>query len=297
MRKRNYTYVAGLWIIAMMLVVTGCEESVDPVLETDEVFSLYGFLNPREDVQAVRLYSIDGILEISSDDPIDATVTSTNLGSGETVVWRDSVIQFFNRSYGHVFHADFRPEHDTAYEISAVRSDGRTTRVVVQTPPDGVTEIDEIFSIRSSVLVNLKWSNVPRLIQAKVTYVVTVPFPDGSDSTTVRVEIQRGRVEDNGDGTWTVGILPSEDIGTIFNALLLRPGRSPLFLERIEVSAFVVSADWESPTGNFDPELLVQPGTFSNVDNGFGFVGGGYFDTFVFELSDTDAANAGFSIN
>jgi len=26
-------------------------------------------------------------------------------------------------------------------------------------------------------------------------------------------------------------------------------------------------------------------------------VGGGYFDTFVFELSDTDAANAGFSIN
>lgn len=285
-----------VFLIAVLLLSTGCEEAVDPVLETDEAFTLYGYLNPSSDVQAVRVFSIDGVLQNTQAVPLDAEVRTINQVTGEEVVWRDSVITYRDRTVGHVYYARFKADHDTPYQLQATRSDGRSTSVDVRTPPKGVATISNIFSARSQVLVQLNWSNVPRVIQAEVSYFVSVPFPDGTDTTTVRVDIKSGRVDENSDDTWRVSILPSADIGVIFSALQLQPGRDTVFLDKIEVRAFVTSDDWESPVGAFDPELLVQPGTFSNVDDGFGFVGGGYFDSFEFELANDVARNAGFSI-
>jgi len=285
-----------VFAIVLLLVSTGCEEAVDPVLETDEAFSLYGFLDPSSDIQAVRVFTIDGVLQDSSPAPLDAQVKTINRNSGEEIIWRDSVITYRDHSIGHVFYARFKAEHDTPYVLTATGSDGRTTSVDIRTPPDGIATIDNIFSTRSQVVVEMIWSNVPRVIQAEVSYFVSVPFPDGTDTTTVRVDIKSGRVSENSDGTWGVSILPSADIGVIFSALQLQPGLATVFLDNIEVRAFVTSDDWESPVGVFDPELLVQPGTFSNVTDGFGFVGGGYFDSFEFQLTDQVARDAGFSI-
>lgn len=283
-------------LVALLLLSTGCEEAVDPVLETDEAFTLYGYLDPSSDIQAVRVFTIDGVLENTQATPLDANLRTINQSTGEEVAWRDSIITYRDRTIGHVYYARFRAEHDTPYRLVATRSDGRSTRVDIRTPPDGEASIENIFSARSQVVVEMTWTNVPRVIQAEVSYFVSVPFPDGTDTTTVRVDIKSGRVSENSDGTWSVSILPSADIGVIFSALQLQPGLDAVFLDHIEVRAFVTSEDWESPVGVFDPELLVQPGTFSNVDDGFGFVGGGYFDTYEFQLADDVARNAGFSI-
>ncbi len=296
------SHVACTWMVSVLLAVlllvgTGCEEAVDPVLDTPEVFSLYGYLDPSSQRQAVRVFSIDGILENTRAEPLDAVVRTLNRRSGEEVIWRDSILTYDDRSIGHVFYADFMADHGTTYALSATRSDGQATTVEVYTPPDGVVEVDTIFSARSSVIVNLTWSNVPRVIQAEASYFVRVPFPDGSDTTTVRVDIQSGRVEQNSNGTWRVSIIPSADIAAVFSALQIRPGETPVFLDNIEVRAFVTSDDWVSAVGVFDPELLVQPGTFSNVQNGFGFVGGGYFDRFNLKLDRNAARNAGFSVD
>jgi hypothetical protein len=35
----------------------------------------------------------------------------------------------------------------------------------------------------------------------------------------------------------------------------------------------VLDENWDPPEGIFDPEILAQPGTLSNVENGFGFFG------------------------
>ncbi len=301
MSKRSFnprlmSWVLGLGLLLMVWTGTGCEEAVDPVLETDEAFSLYGFLDPSADIQAIRVYSIDGLLLNTAAEPLDAEIRSINRRTGEEVVWRDSVITFDDRSVGHVYYARFQAEHETPYTLSATRSDGRTTTVDILTPPDGEASIANVFSARSQVQVDLTWANVPRVIQAEVSYFVRVPFPDRSDTTTVRVDIKRSRVEENSDGTWRVSILPSADIGNVFTILNIEPGRLPVILDMIEVRAFVTSEDWVSPVGSFDPELLVQPGTFSNVTDGFGFVGGGYFDRFQFELDDEATRNAGFSV-
>lgn len=292
--SRAWLFAAA--IVVLMWTGTGCEEAVDPVLQTDEAFTLYGFLDPSADRQAVRVYSIDGVLQNTTTDPMDADVRTINRRTGEEVVWSDSIITFEDRSVGHVFHAPFKAAFDTPYTLSATRSDGTSTTVDIHTPPDGDTVIDKITSTRSQVVVELNWSNVPRIIQTEVSYFVRVPFPDGTDTTTVRVDIKSGRPQQNSNGTWSVFILPSADIGVVFSALQLQPGVTPVFLDKIEARAFVTSADWESPVGVFDPELLVQPGTFSNVTGGFGFVGGGYFDRFEFVLEDNVARDAGFAV-
>ncbi|MDA0378339.1 MAG: hypothetical protein O3C45_03800 [Bacteroidetes bacterium] len=286
----------GLLLCLVVLSTLGCEEAVDPVLSTDEAYTLYGFLDPTSDRQAIRIFSIDGVLERTRNEPMDAIVRSVNARTGETVSWRDSVVVFDDLSLGHVFHAPFRADFDTPYTLSVTASDGRSTSVDVRTPPDGEARIVDIASARSQVVIHLEWSSVPRLLQTQVSYHVRVPFPDRSDTTTTRVDIRSGRVEENGDGTWRVYIIPSGDLGIVFGALGLQPGRDPIFLDRVEVRAFVTSADWVSPVGSFDPELLVQPGTFSNVQDGFGFVGGGYFDRFEFEMEEQDERNAGFSV-
>ena len=199
-------------------------------------------------------------------------------------MWRDSIITFYNTRIGHIFYARFRPDHDTPYTLTVTKSDGDGSTVNFSVPPEGHAEVKEIFSARRNVVVRLTWSDAPRIINTKVTYVVKVPFPDGSDTTTVRVVLKSGRAEENSDGTWTVTILPSDDIGTIFTVLQVQAGRTPVILEEIKVDAFVVSEEWESPIGIFDSELLVQPGTFSNVSNGSGFVRGGLFVCFFFQL-------------
>jgi hypothetical protein len=282
--------------LILLFLTAGCEEGVDPVLGTDEVFSIYGYLNPREDLQAIRVYSIDGILEPAPDRPLDASVTSINRRTGESIVWRDSVVTFYTSRIGHIFYARFRPDLDTPYTLTVTKSDGEGSTVDFNVPPEGQAEIKDVFSVLRNVVVRLTWSDAPRIINTRVTYAVKIPFPDGSDTTTVRVVLKSGRAEENADGTWTVTILPSDDIGAIFTILNLQPGRNPILLDEIKVEAFVVSEEWESPIGIFDSELLVQPGTFSNVTNGFGFVSGGYFDSFVFKLDDEAALNAGFSL-
>lgn len=294
MRCKSFGILASIWVLAIVSVLSGCDESVNPVLGTEEAFTFYGYFNPRSDTQAVRIYSIDGILQPEGTDKLDAVVTSTNLETGEEQIWRDSTLYFNDGSVGHVFYSRFRPLHNTMYRFQATNSKGKKAHVNIKTPADGVAQVSKIVAARSNVIVELEWSSIPKVLQTSATYTVRVPFPDRSDTTTIRIPIPSGQAQSLGDGRWKVTILPSKDIGTIFSVLSLRPGSYPVILDEITVSAFVVSEDWESPTGTFDPELLVQPGIFSNVESGFGFVGGAYFDSFVFELTDTQKEFAGF---
>ena len=48
---------------------------------------------------------------------------------------------------------------------------------------------------------------------------------------------------------------------------------NPWRLAGVLMRVMVVSDDWIPPGGIWDQEVLAQPGTFSNVNDGFGFVG------------------------
>ncbi len=49
-----------------------------------------------------------------------------------------------------------------------------------------------------------------------------------------------------------------------------------LALFEVTVSMTVGTDDWDPPGGSFDPDVLAHPEMMTNVDNGYGFVAGGY---------------------
>ena len=72
---RVFWGIGLLWLVLVSSLVSGCDESVNPILGTEEAFTFYGFFNPRSDTQAVIVYSIDGIFKPESRDNMDALVT------------------------------------------------------------------------------------------------------------------------------------------------------------------------------------------------------------------------------
>ncbi|MCH8962583.1 MAG: DUF4249 family protein [Bacteroidetes bacterium] len=127
--------VLGAVLLLTVALTTGCEESVNPVLGTERAFTLYGFFNPRADTQAVRIFAIEGRLELTRPEPLDAEVASMDLQMSQQQAWQDSVVQYESGRYGHVYWSEFRAEFEHRYRLEAVRSDGATAQVEVTVPP------------------------------------------------------------------------------------------------------------------------------------------------------------------
>jgi hypothetical protein len=59
------------------------------------------------------------------------------------------------------------------------------------------------------------------------------------------------------------------------------PFSNGLALMGMELRVLIGNESWIPPGGEFDPNVLVQPGTLRNVQNGLGFVGAGYNQDFA----------------
>ena len=73
--------------------------------------------------------------------------------------------------------------------------------------------------------------------------------------------------------------------------------RTGLDLVEVEFAPFVANDEWAIPPGGLDEEAIVEPGTFSNVEGGFGFVGGGYEAPVRWIPSASAQFQAGFSVS
>ncbi len=293
---RSQSLYLVLSVITASMMIVGCEESVDPVLESEEAFSFFGFFNPRADTQSVRVFPIEGILEPTDLGPIDAQVKARDLQTGMEYSWQDSVVIFRNQTIGHVFWSAFQPQHEHTYRLQAERSDGAVTSVDVRVPPVGTVRIGDIRDVSFNVQIPVIWSKIPRILNPLAVYNVRTVSRATGQEFEFRIGVVPPDPVQRDDGSWAVNIEASRDIGELFSVLDLRPGLDILKLDNIDLKVFVVDETWNPPGGVFDSEVLVEPGTFSNVDSGFGFVGGGYIDSYRVELSD-DVKNAiGFSV-
>ncbi len=294
MRRIPFYVFAGLCLAG---VFAGCEEAVDPVLGTDRAFTLYGFFNPQVPLQAVRVFPIEGTLAQTSTDPIDAVITSIDLTSGERLHWRDSVVVYPNETVGHVYWAAFRARHEHTYRLEARRSDGAVTFAEAMVPPpmDAVVGEPEIVVGEVVIPVSLQ-GEAPHLIQLQVIYTVS-PVRQGRATTTTTVAVPYGGREVKVPGGWRVPVALSRDQEDINNALLaLRIWTGATALVNIELAVMAVNAEWSPPGGLFEEDVLVQPGTFSNVQNGFGFVGAGFPVTVQWLPDSLIRARAGYVV-
>ncbi len=281
---------AGVW--------AGCETSVDAVSRTDAVFSLFGYFNPRADTQAVRVFPIEGSLVVSGPDPLDAEVTSTELETGERRVWQDSVVQFIDGSFGHVYWSAFRPDYERTHRLEVARSDGAAAKAEVEIPPEVVPEVlpPEIDFQDVTLPVRVP-PEAPRLLRVEVVYYTGVAL---NDSVAVdRLETvfsYDDRVTREGDG-WRVPVDFSGDRDLIRDAYIERNlfVTAPALIS-LTFRVMIVNSEWSPPGGLFDPNVLALPGLFSNVENGLGFVGAGYPLEFDLLPAEDVIRQAGFTV-
>lgn len=276
-------------VLFAALVLMGCEEAVNPVLGTERPFTLYGFFNPRSDTQAVRLFAVEGRLELTRPEPLDAEVASMDLQRGQRHAWQDSVVQYSTEQYGHVYWSVFRAEYERRYRLEATRSDGATAHVEVTVPPLAEPLLLAPTIAPGFVIFPLLWQDAPRINNIAVRYLTNCgvfEFPYGVE---LQEQVEAGTL---------VTVRLSEDARQIFQKILFDPACTvrELRVGEIEVVVLVTNAEWIPPTGVYDPELLVEPGTFSNVENGFGFVGAGYSVAFRWEPSESTLTAAGFFV-
>lgn len=275
------------WIV-ILLCLGACETGVDAVLGTERAYTVYGHLSSRADTQAVRVFAIDGTIDVVRPDPLDARVESISLDTGQRQAWRDSVIQFAEDNFGHVYWTQFRPGYGERLKLSLTRPDGVSASVDITMPPLSEPQLLDPIVNTGFVELPVLWEQAPRLNNVRVRYYTNkgkFDFDYGNGQTVHA----NGRI---------AAILPHQDARTIFSEIFRANGSTrEARLLRIEQFVLVSSANWEPPGDVFDPDLLIEPGHFSNVTNGFGFVGAGYEASFLYEVPDSVALAAGFFIN
>jgi hypothetical protein len=273
-------------------VLAGCEEDVTAVLNTAYPFEVYGLLNPTADTQYVRVFPIEGRLNPSPGAPVDAVVTSTDLSTGQATAWSDSLVAYADGTHGYLFWAAFRPRGGQPYRLDVTRSDGARSSalVTVVRPPElsapvvgtGVTQTVRLGGngAHLRVLEVAYWIKYNWTVHADT--MVSLPYRE-----LVQVEGDAHRVDLLFDDDYLTLRRDLEHRGKYVRAY----GVYPL---EIWLRAMVTDAAWDPPGGIFDPEVLIEPGLLSNVENGFGFVGSGYVYERRLRLSEDELKAAGF---
>jgi hypothetical protein len=140
-------------------------------------------------------------------------------------------------------------------------------------------------SNRGTFFQPLVWPGVENVIDADVLYRVQIkpgglyPPPDPLPETATEVRI-RYTDDDRGsyrEGEWWAELRLVQDRPLVEQKLTAegRPANrnTTILLYSVSMRIAVPSEDWHPPGDVWDAEVLVQPGTFSNVSGGLGYWG------------------------
>ena len=305
MMRIRLAVFGSLFGTALLFALAGCEEDVTTGLGSDRAFSLYGFISPSSDTQYVRVFPVRGRLEPTSAAPIDAQFTSEDLQTGELRTWQDSLVQYHDSTYGHVFWSPFQAVAGHAYRLDVQRSDGARAFVEVDTPPrltpvrqEPFVEFDRFGHVAAAVEPLLLRGGTPRLFKAEVEY--WVKYDLGPEST-LRIAIPYDVRAEAVEAGWWIDVSLLRDIADVRDELLSKGLWTPessygIYVQLITLRTNVVNENWALPGGNLDPDVLIEPGTFSNVEGGFGFVGSGYSLQHTWRPDEETVEAAGFTV-
>ncbi len=271
--------------IASLALLAGCSTEVPPAASDGAVFTLWGRLDPTAAWQAVRVEPIS--TTIDGGDALDATVVSVDLETGEQTAWRDSVVTFADGSVGHVFLADVTPAFGSHVEFRVLQDGEVATSARVRVPPRVVGFFTDL-RIGASSTVDLVLPGAPRVVGARVAYDIRAELDDFAET----VDVEDSDVTSIDFG-WEVAVDFTSQVELLRSRFLQRGIRS-IRAEGVRVQGFVANEEWAAPYPfEFSRNLLIQPGTVSNVQNGYGFLGAAYPFDYVWEVDDSTLRRLG----
>lgn len=255
-------------LVVALAALAGCDDSIDTPESLAGTYTLWGALDPRADVQSVRVVPVRDTIGLGTAAPLPVTVTSTDLTTGTETAWRDSVVTFSDGSIGHIYRAAFRPLYGSRHRIVVRREDGGEVSALVAVPPL-VEPLRQTPQLAGGLRYPILMPGAPQLNRLRVTYYLIARSGRG-DSVVVNATSLATPVEFG----WRIVINLEQADDDIQDAAGGNPG--DFSLNEIAITGEVASEDWRPPGGVFDFDVLADPQSLSNVRGGFGFVGAAY---------------------
>jgi hypothetical protein len=284
-------------VLAGAILGAGCDTDVNPVLGTEQPFTLYGLLSPQLDTQRVLVFPVAERLERLTEMPLDAEFRWIDTETGASNVWQDSLIRQPDGSFVSMYWWEGAAEYGRTYDLRVTGGSGQgETQVTVEVPGESVIEIQPPNPVSNTVVPVFVRGDVPNLLKLELEYgfdYVQTGIGPTLESLIIPYAEQATRVTDG----WLIQVNLGRDFRTVREFIRAqRPIElaAGIKLRGIQIRFLAASADWSPPNGVFDPEVLVQPGTMDNVNNGFGFVGAGYRVLRGWLPADSLANAAGF---
>ena len=264
----------------MILVASslaGCDEAIETRPEIEQTYTLWGTLDPTLPQQAVRVVRISDTVRVGSGEELDIEVTSRNLSSGEVTSWRDSLVSFRDGSQGRIYMADYQPEFGSQHEFRVTPAQSPPVTVFIPVPPVVEPHVAPGESYPGDVRYRIEWPQAPQLNEIQLTYVVRI-----GDGPVERLTFPFPGEAVMSDEGWTLILRLEQDAVRLRDLVRLRPQyqNSPLptfFLYGLQIDVDVASETWRIPSVVRGDEVLrIQAEAFTNVTNGYGFVGASY---------------------
>lgn len=254
-RFKGFIHIVPMIVIALG-ILAGCDTTVDPFQTSTNYFSIGGIIDASADTQFVRLTPLRRKAAISAE-PLDALVTTIDLVTGEKAVWHDSVFTLHPDGVAHNVWSTFDFKPGRSYRFEARTPEGGVSSAVVALPDTFPEVVIQIPWFSSMATINAL--EVENLADLRLIF-----CGRGVDSPTIqRIDvslIERASRFQNGFTARVVANEIAESMG----------------LPRvywIRVLAMAAGPDWPD-FDEMDEETLALPDSYSNVENGVGFLGG-----------------------
>jgi len=281
--------------------VSACADDIVAPPPAEANFTIWGSLNPDSTAQAIRVVPVLPIINGERPEPLDASVMMTDLETGETVAWQDSVVTYPRGRIGHVFHTAAAIPYGSRQLVRVVRSDGAETTATVQIPSIIAPIVEEpvlTSPVRFEVDVTMPtyWPQASHLDILSVSYDlvvgdvcehISITEPGANRSIVseadggLRIDFSLDRAVES--GWFTANSVNGFGVGPKGYGVL-----------GITLEVLVSGIDARPPGGTYNPALFFAPGQFSNVEDGFGLVVGAYKQTVSWVPDRQLTTHAGF---
>lgn len=281
-----------LVLILSGVLFSGCDRSINPFEDDQGVYSVYGALEVGKPQNIVRIRDLTEPFYNDSSFDFNATVTFTDLETGESTQLRDSVVTFSgNKSHNFILEEDL--ELDKQYQITVERPDGVSASSIASTPSLTKANYQPESSIFCETKIRFRFYNVdpPEYVQMEIgaeyqgeihwslmDLVGDIEYNSGTDAMEVYMSPRNLLVE------IFTPVLPDNPY---FDPYLLFPTVTCRQLDTDEI--FIRYYHYGKEWSNGKPFEFGQIDTESgDVENGLGFFGAYRVDTFTIPLSEEE---------
>ena len=268
-------------LAGVLLATAACGDAfIDPFDNDGRYYTIYGFIDETKNFEpgaehAVRVIPLTRFPErITSptDDQasIDAVVTSMDVSTGESHRWEHSLEKLDDDTFAHIFRTRFFVRPGRTYRLEVRRSDGVTAAAETKVPSTGGIEATiaapHVDPASGAITQEIHLTRVPSPWNIDVIYRI------GGDFAATPYPLSYGRVgAPEGEEGWRFTVNITEDLGRL--SRILGTPVSEIRFPTMGLKIRLLDDRWTPPEGLFDPEVLAQPGTLLNVENGYGFWG------------------------